>query len=166
MAYSAGVPPRRGCWMKILFIGSVGVITRNRAEGRRLFVDGLGLPLKTVEGTDFLFSQRLEGSRYFGVWPLSEAARVCFGRDRWPSNRPVPQMFIEFEVGEADGVAQCASALESRGYTLLHPARTDPWGQTIARLQTKDGLIIGIPHVPWMHRRRKHRTTRARGSRR
>lgn len=152
--------------MKILFVGSVGVITRDRAEGRRLFVDGLGLPLQTAAGTDFLFSRRMKGSRYFGVWPLSEAARVCFGTDRWPSNRPVPQMFIEFEVGDAESVAQSASELESKGYTLLHPARTDPWGQTVARLQTRDGLIIGISHVPWMHRRTKRRTTRIRGSRR
>ncbi len=152
--------------MKILFIGSIGVITRDRAEGRRLFVDGLGLPLKTAEGMNFLYSQRLEGSRYFGVWPLSEAARVWFGRDRWPSDRPVPQVFIELEVGDADSVAQAASELESKGYSLLHPARKDPWGQTVARLQTEDGLIIGISHVPWMHRRTKHRARRLRGSRR
>ncbi len=152
--------------MKILFIGSVGVITRDRAEGGRLFVDGLGLPLEAAEGTDFLFSQRLGGSRYFGVWPLSEAARVCFGKDRWPGNRPVPQMFIEFEVGDADSVAKAAAELESKGYALLHAPRTDPWGQTVARLQTKDGLIIGISHVPWMHRRTKRRARRARGSRR
>lgn len=152
--------------MKILFIGSVGVITRDRAEGRRLFADGLGLPLKTVEGADFLFTQKLEGSRYFGVWPLSEAARVCFGRDRWPSNRPVPQMFLEFEVGDAESVAQAASELESKGYALLHPARKDPWGQTVARLQTEDGLIIGISYVPWMHRRPRRVARRGRGSRR
>ncbi len=152
--------------MKILFIGTVGVITRDREEGRRLFVDGLALPLKMAEGADFLFTQRLEGSRYFGVWPLSEAARVCFGVDRWPSDRLVPQMFIEFEVGDADSVGQAASELESLGYALLHPARKDTWGQTVARLQTKDGLIIGISYVPWMHRRSKRRVRRARGSRR
>lgn len=152
--------------MKILFIGSIGVITADRAEGRRLFVDDLGLPLRNPKGNDFLFSQTLEGSRYFGVWPLSQAAKLCFGRDRWPSNRPVPQMFIEFEVGDAEGVAQGASELESKGYTLLHPARKDPWGQTVARLQTKDGLIIGISHVPWMHDRTKRRARRTRGSRR
>ena len=152
--------------MRILFIGSVGVITRDRAQGRRLFIDGLGLPLRRAEGADFLFSQKLEGSKYFGIWPLSEAARVCFGTDGWPKNRPVPQMFIEFEVGDAESVAQAASELETKGFTLLHRARKDPWGQTVARLQTEEGLIIGISYVPWMHRRTQRRTGRARSKHR
>ncbi len=152
--------------MKVRFIGSVGVIVRNRAEGQRLYLDGLGLPLKSAAGTDFLFSQRLEGSRYFGVWPLSEAAKVCFDRARWPGDRPIPQAFIEFEVDDPGDVAEAASELESKGHVLLHPARTDPWGQTVARLQTVDGLVIGISHVPWMHRNAKRRARRTRAPRR
>ena len=153
----------QGEQMEILFIGSVGVITRDRAEGRRLFVDSLRLPLKTAEGTEFLFSQGLEGSKYFGVWPLTEAAKICFGRDRWPSDRPVPQFFIEFELGDPDKVARAAAELESKGYTLLHGPRKDPWGQTVARMQTQDGAIIGLSYVPWMHRRRKARAGRTHG---
>jgi hypothetical protein len=33
----------------------------------------------------------------------------------------------------------------------LHPARTEPWGQTVARLLTEDGLIIGISYTPPFH---------------
>lgn len=152
--------------MKVLFIGSLGVITRSRSEGRRFFVDVLGLPLERTKGSDFLFSEKLDGSKYFGVWPLSEAARVCFGSDSWPTDRPVPQVFIEFEVGSPAGVATAASELESKGYTLLHASRTDPWGQTVARLQTQDGVIVGISYVPWMHRRAKRKPKRATRSRR
>ena len=152
--------------MKILFIGSIGVITRNRSDGRRFFVDGLDLPLERAEGSDFLFSQKLEGSRYFGVWPLTEAARVCFGSESWPAGRPVPQVFVEFEVGSPGSVTKAASELQSKGYTLLHPPRTDPWGQKVARLQTGDGVIIGISYVPWMHRRANRRAKRSPRSRR
>jgi hypothetical protein len=53
----------------------------------------------------------------------------------------VPQASIEFEV---DDVQAAAQELEARGYTLLHPTRTEPWGQTIARLQTPDGLLVGV----------------------
>lgn len=152
--------------MKVLFIGSVGVIVSDRAEGRRFFVDALGLPLKKAEGSDFLFSERLEGSKYFGVWPLSEASRVCFGSDSWPTGRPVPQVFVEFEVDRPESVASAAAELESKGYTLLHAPRKDPWGQTVVRVQTKDGVLIGISYVPWMHRPPKGKVGRAKVSRR
>ena len=151
--------------MKPVFIGAVGVITSNLARGRRFFVDTMGLPLVQAEGTRFLHSEKLEGSRYFGVWPLSEAARTCFGTDIWPAGRPVPQAFVEFELDNPESVPVAASELESKGYKLLHSARTDPWGQTVARLQTRDGLIVGISFVPWMHRRRTRTTKRRRPSR-
>jgi catechol 2,3-dioxygenase-like lactoylglutathione lyase family enzyme len=152
--------------VKILFIGSIGVITQNRSAGRRFYGTALELPLKKVQGGDFVFTQKLGGSKYFGVWPLTEAARVCFGRKRWPAGRPVPQMFIEFEVTSAKSVVKAASELTSKGYTLLHAPRTDPWGQTVVRLQTGDGLIIGVSYVPWMHARAKRRASRAARSRR
>lgn len=138
--------------MKPLFIGAVGVITRSLDEGRALYVDAIGLPLQQAEGTNFLHSEKLPGSRYFGVWPLSEAAKTCFGSESWPTGRPVPQSFIEFEVGSRASVVAAASELKSKGFGLVHGPRTDPWGQTVARLQTKDGLLLGISYVPWMHR--------------
>jgi hypothetical protein len=41
--------------------------------------------------------------------------------------------------------------LKDRGFTLLHDARTEPWGQTVARLQSSEGLIIGLSYAPSMH---------------
>ncbi len=153
--------------MKPAFIGSIGVITRSPQLGRKLFVDALGLDLVQPKGGDFLASQRLEGCKYFGVWPLTEAARVCFGTNRWPAGRPIPQAFVEFEVARPASVARAATELESRGYVLLHAPRTDPWGQTVVRLQTDDGIIVGVSYVPWMHRRRSRRgSSKARRTRR
>ena len=37
------------------------------------------------------------------------------------------------------------------GFELLHPARTEPWGQTVTRLLTDDGLIVGISYAPLLH---------------
>ena len=31
------------------------------------------------------------------------------------------------------------------------PARTEPWNQTIARLQTAEGLLVGLCYTPWLH---------------
>jgi len=148
--------------MKVRFIGTVGVITNTLAEGRKFYVDTIGLPLVQREGSNFLHSERLEGSKYFGVWPLSEAAKSCFGKATWPSERPVPQIFLEFEVDSSDAVRVAASELESQGYVLLHGVRTDPWGQTAIHLQTNEGLIVGISYVPWMHRRPKRSSKRRR----
>jgi catechol 2,3-dioxygenase-like lactoylglutathione lyase family enzyme len=137
--------------MKPLFVGAVGVITRTLAEGRALYVDALGLPLETADGANFLASEKLEGSKYFGVWPLAEAAKACFGTETWPAHLPVPQMFVELEMESPAAVHEAAAEIEAKGQRLLHPARTDPWGQTVARLQTPDGLVVGISYVPWMH---------------
>jgi hypothetical protein len=63
----------------------------------------------------------------------------------------MPQASIEFEVRDAEAVAAAGNELERAGYALLHPARTEPWGQTVARLLTEDGLIIGISYAPVLH---------------
>jgi catechol 2,3-dioxygenase-like lactoylglutathione lyase family enzyme len=149
-----------------LFVGAVGVITGRLKEGRSLYVNAIGLPLSQAEGTNFLHSTRLGGGRYFGVWPLAEAARTCFGRSRWPKGRPIPQAFIEFEVASPAAVTSAAAELESKGYALLHGPRTDPWGQTVVRFQTNEGLVVGISYVPWMHHRPKGKKRRSRARRR
>jgi hypothetical protein len=48
-------------------------------------------------------------------------------------------------------VAEAGKELEGRGYSVLHPARTEPWGQTIVRVLTDEGVIVGISYAPWQH---------------
>ena len=57
----------------------------------------------------------------------SQAAQACFGSEEWPSERPVPQASIEFEVEDADAVQAGAEELRRDGFALLHDARTEPW---------------------------------------
>ena len=137
--------------MRVLFIASVSVITGDVPWSRDLFVDGFGLPLDAAEGDDYLHSERIAGAKHFGVWPLAQAAQACFGTAEWPVDRPVPQLSLEFEVEDADAVQAAAEELEGKGYPLLHPAREEPWGQTVARLQSVDGAIIGVSFAPWLH---------------
>ncbi|HLL21509.1 MAG TPA: hypothetical protein VK427_05230 [Kofleriaceae bacterium] len=137
--------------MQILFLSSIAVIARVPATSRALFVDAIGLPLVALAGTDYFASEHVAGCKHFGVWPLAHAARACFGSERWPSDRPVPQVSIELEVASTEAVAAAAAELEAAGHTLLHDARLEPWGQTVARLQSVDGLIVGISFAPWMH---------------
>ena len=136
--------------MDVRFIASVAVVTANPPQSRELFIDALGLPLEG-EGDGYHSSGRIPGSKHFGVWPLSEAAQACFGTPEWPADRVVPQASIEFEVADADAVAAAGRELQRAGFELLHPARTEPWGQTVARLLTTDGLIVGISYAPSFH---------------
>jgi uncharacterized glyoxalase superfamily protein PhnB len=63
----------------------------------------------------------------------------------------VPQASVEFEVGNPDEVQAAADELRAGGFTLLHDARMEPWGQTVARLQSPEGVVVGISFAPWMH---------------
>ncbi len=85
------------------------------------------------------------------MWPLSQAAEACFGTPHWPDGRPVPQVSIEFDVADAAAVRTAADDLRQAGYELLHPAREEPWGQTVARLQSLEGVIVGISYTPMLH---------------
>lgn len=137
--------------MRVLFIASFAVITDRPDESRDLYVDALGLPLDHADGDDYLHSEGIDGSRHFGVWPLTQAAQACFGTPEWPSDRPIPQASVEFEVEDAASVDTAAGELEQRGYPLLHRARTEPWGQTVARLISPENAIVGISYAPWLH---------------
>jgi hypothetical protein len=70
--------------VKIQFIAGVSVIAPDPATSRKLFVEALGLPLEAGEGDDYFHSEHIGGSKYFGVWPLRQAAQACFGRPDWP----------------------------------------------------------------------------------
>ncbi len=136
--------------MDVLFIASMAVVTADPPRSRQLYIDALGLPLEG-EGNGYYSSGNIAGSKHFGVWPLTEAAQACFGTPEWPAGRVVPQASIEFEVKDADAVAAAGEELQAAGYELLHPARTEPWGQTVARLLSGDGLIVGISYIPMFH---------------
>jgi catechol 2,3-dioxygenase-like lactoylglutathione lyase family enzyme len=137
--------------VKIEFVASVALITPDPDASRRLYVDTLGLPLGNESGGDYIYTGDLAGTKHFGVWPLSEAAQACFGEERWPEHLAVPQASVEFEVADAAAVQDAADELAGAGYELLHPAREEPWGQTVARLLSPEGAIVGISYMPSMH---------------
>ena len=137
--------------MNILFIATFAVIAPDPPKSRELYVDALGLPLTAGEGSEYWHSEKIAGSKHFGVWPLSQAAEACFGTSSWPAELTVPQASVEFEVADADAVAAAGEELERAGFELLHPARQEPWGQTVARLLSSEGLIVGLSYAPLLH---------------
>ena len=136
--------------MQVEFVASVAVITKDPRESRRLYMDAFGLPLKQLDG-DYFASEEIGGCKHFGVWPLEQAAEACFGTKQWPDDLVIPQMSLEFEVADADAVAAGADELGAHGYHLLHHARQEPWGQTVARLLSPEGAIVGVSYAPSLH---------------
>jgi catechol 2,3-dioxygenase-like lactoylglutathione lyase family enzyme len=137
--------------MKIEFLSTLAVIAPDPPTSRRLYADALGLPLKSSADGEYHYSDQIAGSEHFAVWPLSQAAQACFGSAQWPPERPVPQVSIEFDVADAAAVDAAAQDLRRAGYELLHPPREEPWGQTVTRLQSPEGAIVGISYAPSLH---------------
>jgi catechol 2,3-dioxygenase-like lactoylglutathione lyase family enzyme len=137
--------------MRIEFLASVAVIADDPPTSRRLYVDTLGLPLASGADGEYFHSEAIPGCKHFGVWPLHQAAQACFGVPEWPADRPVPQVSLEFDVQDADAVQAAADELAAAGYEILHPVREEPWGQTVVRLQSLEGSIVGISYAPLLH---------------
>jgi catechol 2,3-dioxygenase-like lactoylglutathione lyase family enzyme len=130
--------------MQVQFVTSIAPIVRDLEASRSFYADALGLGFEGQEG-DYVFTHELEGTKHFGLWPLSEAANACFGTTEWPTEIPAPQASIEFEVAD---VRAAAAELTAKGYRLIHDARTEPWGQITARLLSPEGLLVAVCYTP------------------
>ena len=119
----------------VLFVAGFGPITCESDESKAFYVEALGLPLKPMPGNEtYLLSEQgaLDGVKHFALWPLAQAAQSCFGDDRWPADLALPQGLVD------------------RGYRLLVANREEPWGQSVTRLLSPEGLLVGVTHTPWL----------------
>ena len=132
--------------IKVLFIAGFGPIVRDASVSRKLYNQILGIGFKE-ENDGYLHTEALQGARTFALWPLSQAAQACFGKDSWPPEIPAPQAWLEFDV---DNVEQATARLESQGHRMLVKNKKEPWGQTVSRFITPDGLLLGITLTPSM----------------
>jgi hypothetical protein len=130
----------------ILFIAGFGPIIRDMANSRRLYSDVMRIPFKEEDG-GYLHTEALSGAKSFALWPLSQAAQSCFGKDSWPDDAPVPQAWLEFDVGS---VETATAELESKGYKMLVKNKKEPWGQIVSRFLSPEGLLVGITFTPMM----------------
>lgn len=134
----------------VLFVAGFGPITQDIKLSKSFYADTLGLPLKHIDGdSDYLLTDQnaLNGVKHFALWPLYQAALSCFGTEQWPEDIPVPQGWIEFEVRDIDTATH---ALEAQGYRLLVAKREEPWGQSVTRLLSPEGLLAGVTITPWL----------------
>jgi catechol 2,3-dioxygenase-like lactoylglutathione lyase family enzyme len=137
--------------MEIRFVSGFSVITRQPDASASLYLDMLGLPLERYENTGYHFMDHFPGAKHFGVWPLEMAAQSCFGRDEWPASIPEPTATIDFELADAAAVASAVQEMEAKGQDFVHGVRTEPWGQTVARFISPEGVLITLSYAPWFH---------------
>jgi hypothetical protein len=104
--------------MKVQFIAGIAAITPDPPASRGLYIDSRDLPLDHAPDDDHEHSESIEGSKHFGVWPLSHAAQACFGTETWPDDKTVPQASFGFEMADPAAVEAAGTELESRP----HPA--------------------------------------------
>src|SRR4029078_6723523 len=133
--------------MEVQFVASIAPIVRDAEAARAFYQDALGLSLEGGDGA-YKFTQRLAGTKHFGLWTLAEAAGACFGTTEWPDDVPIPQASIEFEV---PNVSTAAAELNARGSRVMHATRTEPCGQITARLLSPEGLLVAVCYTPSFH---------------
>jgi len=108
--------------VKVLFVAGFGPIVRDAKPSRKLYASDLGLAFKEETG-GYLHTEALPGAKTFALWPLSQAAESCFGKNVCPGDIPVPQAWLEFDV---ESVEQATEALERRGHRMLVRNRKEP----------------------------------------
>ncbi len=134
--------------IQTLFIAGFGPIVRETSTSWKLYGGALGISFKEESG-GYLHTEALQGAKTFALWPLSQASHSCFGSESWPEDLPVPQAWLEFDV---DSVENATADLESQGYRILVKNKKEPWGQTVSRLLSPEGLLIGITFTPSMRK--------------
>lgn len=135
--------------MNIKCIAGFAAITKQPDASAFLYQEVLGLPLDKLG--DYCFMDKFPGANHFGVWPLNMAAQSCFGQDEWPSHVTEPTATIEFELADAAAVESAVEEMKAKGQCLIHEARTEPWGQMVARFISPEGVLIGLSFAPWLH---------------
>ncbi|MBB5143533.1 VOC family protein [Desulfovibrio intestinalis] len=134
--------------IKVLFVSGFGPVVNRQQESEHLYRDMFGLPLEHTEGYEgYWHTQAVEGVKHFALWPLDKAALSCFGTAQWPEEVPVPQAWLELDVEDIESATQ---VLEQNGYTMLVRLKQEPWGQTVTRFLSPEGLLVAVALTPFL----------------
>jgi hypothetical protein len=128
-------------------VAGFGPIVRDVDSSRAFWGTGLGIGLEEA-APGYWTSGDLSGVSAFTLWPLDEAAEACFGAGRWPEGIPEPQAWLVLDIDSPEAVAETASELTAAGHRVLRTVRDDEWGQTVARLLSPEGMLIGVMYAP------------------
>src|SRR5688572_11194685 len=134
--------------LDILFVAGFGPVVRDPEASLNFYGGVIGLPLSAMpQDPTYYHGESIDGVKHFALWPLANAAQSCFGASIWPDNVPVPTAWLEFEV---EDVGSAATVVKAAGYRLLVDTKKEPWGQTVARVLSPEGILIGLTRTPWL----------------
>lgn len=136
--------------MDIEFVAGFGPIVRDDTDSRRFYQDTLGIELSEPT-PGYLDTHSLPGVKVFALWRLTDAAQSTFGTPDWPSSTPIPQSWLEFELPSPPAVADGEAELAAAGYDILATTHDEPWGQTITRLLSPEGILVGLSYFAELH---------------
>jgi catechol 2,3-dioxygenase-like lactoylglutathione lyase family enzyme len=134
--------------MRVKFMAGLGPLVRDTEASLKFYRDVLGMPLV---GEDYVSADNWEGTRHFGQWSVEDAAESIFGTREWPSDVPLPQANLEFDVDSEEELAAAANELRAAGYPPLVGPKKEEWGQSVVRVIGPEGLLISVTYTPWMH---------------
>ena len=125
--------------LNIKFVAGFAPIVTDLGESRNFYEELFGVSLEYEGASDYTATSELEGLKHFGLWTLLDATRSVFDQGEWPTDVPIPQGTIEFDV---EDVAEAVSEVKPKGAEILQGRRVEPRGQTtVCRLSPK-GLLI------------------------
>jgi predicted enzyme related to lactoylglutathione lyase len=131
--------------MKVLFCAGFSPIVSDRDASLAFYEQALGIQFDRDDNSEYVSTGDLDGLKHMGLWKLSDAAEACFGTTDWPSELPIPQATVEFDVDDVDAAA---AELQGAGYALLHEPKTMPWGQQIVHVLSPERLLVGLTYTP------------------
>jgi hypothetical protein len=138
--------------LKIIFVAGFGPIVRDYRASLAVYGGMLNLPLTQMPGDlTYYHVESIEGVKHFALWPLANAAQSCFGTDTWPDDIPAPQAWLEFDVEDINAATEVVKA---KGLRLFVAARVEPWGQTVTRFLSPEGILVGLTDTPWLRQAR------------
>jgi hypothetical protein len=136
--------------VNVLFIAGFGPMVDDSGSSRKLYADVLRIAFKEEAG-GYLHTEAVQGAKTFALWPLAHAAESCFGTSTWPREITTPHAWLEFDV---ESVEKATEALELAGVRMLVRNKTEPWGQTVSRFLSPEGILVGITYTPWMREKK------------
>ena len=132
--------------INVLFVAGFGPVVQDDTLSQRLYLETLNLPLKKLDN-NYCHTGELAGVKHFALWPLSQAAESCFGKNIWPEDISIPQTWMEFDV---EDITMATELMKEKGYKLLVSNRKEPWGQIVTRFLSPEGILLGLTYTPWM----------------
>ena len=128
----------------IRHVSSIAEIVDDMDAAVGFYRDVLGLPVKYEAGAEYA-EVEIGGVLHFALWRRSAAAETTFG-DAGQADRVPLGFTLGFEVDEVKATTE---EMADRGWDIVQPPKTEPWGQSTSRFLSPTGMLCEFSETPW-----------------